>query len=73
MMSSVKGYYDGERIVTNEDVNLVEGQELIITILVVPVVTPKKIDLKKYVGRGEKMFSTDAQDYIKEMRNDRDT
>ena len=29
---------------------------------------PMKIDLKKYMGRGEKMFHTDAQEYIREMR-----
>ena len=56
----------------SDEVNLVEGQEVIITILDIPAVTSKKIDLKKYLGRGEKMFSGDAQEYIKEMRNDRD-
>lgn len=31
--------------------------------------TPKReVDLKKYMGRDEKMFQTDAQGYIK-MRN----
>lgn len=30
----------------------------------------EKINLKKYIGRGEKMFQADAQDYIKEMRSD---
>lgn len=31
-----------------------------------------KIDLKKYMGRGKKMFDTDAGDYVKELReNDR--
>lgn len=32
----------------------------------------KKVDLRKYMGRGEKMFQSDAQEYIKEIRdNDR--
>ena len=31
-----------------------------------------KIDLKKYMGRGKKMFDTDAGDYVKELgENDR--
>lgn len=42
------------------------------TILDTQSMPEKKIDLKKYMGRGEKMFHADAQDYIKEMRdNDR--
>lgn len=31
-------------------------------------VEDKKIDLRKYMGKGEKLFQTDAQDYIKKMR-----
>ena len=31
-----------------------------------------EVDLKKYMGRGEKMFHYDAQEYVKELRaNDR--
>ena len=30
----------------------------------------KKVDLKQYVGRGEKMFHTDAQEYVRELRVD---
>ena len=39
------------------------------TILDTQSVPEKKIDLKKYMGRGEKMFHTDAQDYVREMRD----
>ena len=68
MLATVKGYYNGNHIVISENVNLNIGQEVMITILDTESVPKKKIDLKKYMGKGEKMFQTDAQDYIKEMR-----
>jgi len=55
--------------VINEDVSLNAGQEVIVTILDTQSVPDKKIDLKKYMGMGEKMFDADAQEYIKEMRD----
>lgn len=70
MLTTVKGYYNGNHIVISENVNLNIGQEVMITILDTKSISEKKIDLKKYMGKGEKMFQTDAQDYIKEMRND---
>ena len=69
MLTSVKGYYNGNQIVMEEDIQLSTGQEVIVTILETPKQSKKKIDLKKYMGRGEKMFQTDAQDYIKELRD----
>ncbi len=72
MLAAVKGYYNGTHIVINEDIKLNTGQEVIVTILDTQNSSEKNIDLKKYMGRGDKMFYTDAQDYIKEMRgNDR--
>lgn len=53
----------------SEDVNLHTGQEVIVTILDTQNQPERKIDLKKYMGRGEKMFHADAQGYIKEMRD----
>ena len=72
-MTTVRGYYDGSQIVMNEKMNLNVGQEVIVTILNMPAKEHKsEIDLSKYMGRGEKMFHTDAQDYVKELRtNDR--
>lgn len=70
MLATVKGYYNGNHIVISENVNLNIGQEVMITILDTKSTSEKKVDLKKYMGKGEKMFQTDAQDYIKEMRND---
>lgn len=69
MLAAVKGYYNGSHIVINEDVSLNAGQEVIVTILDSQSIPEKKIDLKKYMGRGEKMFHTDAQDYVREMRD----
>lgn len=69
MLAAVKGYYNGSHIVINEDISLSAGQEVIVTILDSQSVPENKIDLKKYMGRGEKMFHTDAQDYIREMRD----
>ena len=69
MLTAVKGYYDGKQIVMNEDVKLAAGQEVIVTILEMQNKAKKTIDLKKYMGRGEKMFQTDAQDYIKGLRD----
>lgn len=69
MLATVKGYYNGNHIVISENVNLNIGQEVMITILDTKSTSEKKIDLKKYMGKGEKLFQTDAQDYIKEMRN----
>lgn len=70
MLAAVKGYYNGSQIVMDEDIKLTAGQEVIVTILEMKKQEKKKIDLKKYMGRGEKMFHSDAQDYIKELRND---
>lgn len=70
MLATVKGYYNGNHIVISENVNLNIGQEVMITILDTKSTSEKKVDLKKYMGKGEKMFQTDAQDYIKEMRSD---
>ena len=69
MLAAVKGYYNGKQIVMNEDVKLAAGQEVIVTILEMQNKAKKTVDLKKYMGRGEKMFQTDAQDYIKELRD----
>ena len=71
MLMAVNGYYNGSNIILEEDVPLSEGQKVIVTIL--DAVPPKNnINLNNYMGRGKKMFSTDAHDYIKELRkNDR--
>jgi hypothetical protein len=69
MFSTVTGYYDGNQIVMNEKMKLEVGQKVMITILEQKKSSRKNIDLSKYVGRGEKMFQTDAAEYVKELRN----
>lgn len=71
MLAAVNGYYNGDSIVLEENVSLAKGQKVIVTIL---DTTEKKesIDLERYIGRGKKMFHSDAQDYVRELReNDR--
>ncbi len=80
MLAAVKGYYDGNQIVVNEDdrKNLNVGDELIITIL-------DRISGQKVETRAEKrrrLIESDAfviptgrtteeiDEYIKEMRDD---
>ncbi len=69
MLTAVTGYYDGRQIVMDEQMKLAVGQEVIITILEGKKTSRKNIDLSKYVGRGEKMFQSDAADYVKELRD----
>ena len=74
MLTAVSGYYDGNGIVMDEEISMTVGQRVIITILDhTPVNHPEqKIQLDKYIGRGQKMFNGDAGEYVKELRkNDR--
>ncbi len=72
MLAAVSGYYNGKEIVMDEQVNLSEGQRVIITILEHVPSKKGKIDLSRYMGRGRKMFSGDAGQYVKGLRaNDR--
>lgn len=71
MIAVANGFYDGNSIILDEKVQLTEGQKVIVTFEVSDEVK-KEVDLSKYMGRGEKMFHTDAQEYVKELRkNDR--
>ena len=70
MLATVKGYYDGNRIVIDEDVKLEIGQQVIVTILDNEEQPEKKIDLKSYKGRGPKLMDYDAQEYISKLRSD---
>jgi hypothetical protein len=69
MLATVTGYYDGNQIVMDEQMQLAVGQEVMITILEQKKSSRRNIDLSKYVGRGEKMFQTDTADYVKELRD----
>ena len=73
-LTAVSGYYDGTGIVMDEEVTMSVGQRVIITILEKkPEHQPEqRIRLDKYMGRGKKMFTEDAGEYVKGLRqNDR--
>ena len=75
MLATIKGYYDGNKIIIDEDIKLAIGQQVFITILEkleTEEKTIKDIDLKKYKGRGSKLMNYDAQEYVNNIRaNDR--
>lgn len=70
MLAAVGGYYNGKEIVMDEQINLIEGQRVIITILEHAPSKKEKIDLSRYMGRGRKMFPEGADDYVKGLRAD---
>lgn len=71
-MTSIEGYYNGTNIVTDEKIDLQPGQKVIITILNDVSAKPKKenLDLSTYMGRGEKMFHGNIDQYVKDLRSD---
>ena len=71
MLTAIEGYYDGNQIVMDEAIVLRKGQRVIITILD-PENRQRKnaVNLEKYMGRGEKMFDGNADEYVKELRAD---
>ena len=71
MYDAVSGYYDGKKIVMDEEIELMTGQRVIITILEHTAKKPgRKTNLSKYVGRGPKLFHEDAAQYVKGLRAD---
>ena len=72
MLTAINGYYNGSYIVMSENIALQKGQKVIITVDVSEAQMKKKVNLGSFMGRGKKMFSGDAADYVKELReNDR--
>ena len=79
MLAAVKGYYDGQQIIVNENdrKNLYAGDELIITILnsgrrendIRLEKRQKLIDSAAYVMKTERT-AEEVDAYIKELRND---
>ena len=70
MLTAISGYYNGNYIVTDGNIALKKGQKVIITLDIPDEEIAKKVDLSGFMGRGEKMFHTDATDYVKELRKD---
>lgn len=72
MLTAVKGYYDGSKIVIDDDIPMKIGQEVIVTLVSESRQEHGNIDLKSYMNRGPKMFHDDAQKYVSGLRdNDR--
>ena len=72
MLTAINGYYDVFNIVMSENVTLQKGQKVIITVDINNVPSKKTVDLSGFMGRGKKMFTEDAADHIRELReNDR--
>ena len=72
MLTAIDGYFNGSYIVMNQNIALQKGQKVIITVDISETPERKQVDLGSFMGRGKKMFSGDAADYVKELRdNDR--
>ena len=87
MLQAVNATYDGKNFVPDENLNLSAGQKAVVTILdknfnndgvdamdkyLATLRKEKNLNLKNYMGVGEKMFATteDIDNYVKELRND---
>lgn len=70
-MLAVKGKIQGNTVVIkDEDIKKYDGKDVIVTILDFQYERQKKqVDLKKYMDRGEKLFQSDAQEAIRELRD----
>lgn len=72
MLTAISGYYNGSYIVADGNVALKKGQKVIITLDIPDEEMSGKVDLSSFMGRGQKMFQTDAGEFVKELRsNDR--
>ena len=65
----IMGSFDGRYIIPDKDIHLSPGQKILVTIHDA-VDKREDIDLDKYINQGEKLFPEDAQEYIRELRNE---
>ena len=65
----IMGSFDGRYIIPDKDIHLSSGQKILVTIHDA-VDKRGDIDLDKYINQGEKLFPEDAQEYIRELRNE---
>lgn len=71
-MRMLNGYFDGIKIVPEGNIPLVEGQRVIIYVPDEKKPVKGKVDLSRYIGKGDKMLDMDAQEYVRGLRdNDR--
>ncbi len=68
-MLAVKGYYNGKRIILDKDYKLKKRQKVVVTIIDVDEQVKKRVDFMKYKGIGKGIRNKDAQEYIKDLRN----
>ena len=73
MLTSMEGYWDGTQFVADEEIRLPKGQRVIITILSDAAGDKQRqVDLRSLMGRGEKMFHGNIEEYVKGLKaNDR--
>ena len=65
----IMGSFDGRYIIPDKDIHLSPGQKILVTIHDA-IDNREDLDLDKYINHGEKLFPTDAQEYIRELRNE---
>ena len=72
-MLAVAATYDGQKFVTEETVDFVAGQRVIITILNdhLPTSTHDNIDISKYAGSAGHLFSDygSVDEYVRGLRD----
>ena len=65
----IMGSFDGRYIIPDKDIHLSPGQKILVTIHDA-IDKREDLDLDKYINHGEKLFPADAQEYIRELRNE---
>ena len=74
MAEAVMGYYDGNRVILKDKVLWNTGQEVLVAVPPRSLKKTKqsKIDFSEFRSGGRYAIDKDAQDYVKELReNDR--
>ena len=74
MSEAVAGYYDGNNVILKDKVLWTTGQEVLVVVIPRSLEKPKhnELDFSEFRSGGRYGIDKDAQDYIKELReNDR--
>lgn len=65
----ITGLFNGKYIIPDKKISPVKGQKVLVTIRDIPAKT-SDINLDKYINQGERLFKTDAQKYIRKLRDE---
>lgn len=65
----IVGWFNGRHITPDKNISLEDGQQVLVTIRKGEKKS-RNIDLNKYVNHGEKLFKTDAQEYVRRIRDE---